>query len=651
MAFLVRLGSTSARERPPRLALRFAVLTALGLAAAALAILVVVRQTSTAQAEREAISQARFASEAILEQELRAADLAAPVSAARRGRLDRLFRDRLLLEGIQDITLYRSDGRATYSSPGGATVEPVPVGYLREVLAGTVVSDVGTAAGGSGKVLRAYVPVVLGANVTGIALLEQDYEHIEESARYSTLLVAAVLEALLVLLLVVFVPMLARVSSRIRRHIAELDAVATHDDVTGLPNRLGFRRAFEESLAGWSPADSLLVIGLDGFSELDDVFGSEISDAVLKDVAERLRRDLGEIDHIARIGDDEFGLLLRSHRPAEIAAVAERVRLSLERPFEVGGVRLAVGMSAGAALLREHGSDFATVLRRASMALSIARKEGQSSFQVYEPGHEASDVSRLTLTAELREALDSGQLLVHYQPQVDLATHTVRGVEALVRWDHPERGLLTAGAFIEQAERTGLARELSHFVLETAARQWQEWSELGLKLELAVNIGTVDILDISLPDEVDELLQRYGVPPWNLILELTERTVVGDERRTGQILDLISRSGVRIAIDDFGTGYSSLGSLRSLPVHQIKLDRSFLEGVPGETADEAIVRSTVRIAHAIGATVVAEGVETHDQLERVTALGCDIGQGYLIGRPVPAEELTALLQEAPSVAA
>jgi diguanylate cyclase (GGDEF)-like protein len=484
----------------------------------------------------------------------------------------------------------------------------------------------------------------------GIAVLEQDYEHIQDAARRSTFLVAGVLEALLVLLLVVFVPMLARVSSRIQRHVAELDKMASHDEVTGLPNRLGFRRAFEETLASGSQSGALLVFDLDGFSEIKDVFGPEVSDALLAAVAERLRVDL-DYDLLARVGEDEFGLLLLTSRPAEIGAVAERVGRSLDQPFTVGSVRLSVGMSAGAALFGEHGSDFATLLRRAGVALSIAKQEGQSSFQVYEPGHEASDVSRLTLTAELREALDAGQLLVHYQPQVDLATHTARGVEALLRWDHRERGLLTAGAFIAQAERTGLSREIRGLVLETSLRQWQEWSALGIDLELAVNLSTVDVLDVSLPDEIDELLGRYGIPPWNLILELTERTVIADDRRAGQILDLISRIGVRIAIDDFGTGHSALASLRRLPVHQIKLDRNFVERVPGHAADEAIVHSTVRIAHAMGATVVAEGIETQDQLERVTALGCDIGQGYLIGRPAPADELTALLQEAPSVAA
>ncbi len=342
-------------------------------------------------------------------------------------------------------------------------------------------------------------------------------------------------------------------------------------------------------------------------------------------------------------------MTLAGAQRAEITAVAARIETAIARPFLVGGARVAVTVSFGAALLPEHGTDQDTLLRRAGMALSTAKEPGQSKLQIYDPDHEASDVSRLALTAELREALDGGQLLVHYQPQVDLATRTVRGVEALVRWQHPERGLLTANDFIVQAERSGLATEVRAFVLDTAARQWQEWTRLGIDLELAVNLSTVDMLDVSLPDEIASLLERYRIPPWNLILEITERTIVGDERRTGHIIDRLAELGTQLAIDDFGTGQSSLASLRQFPVQQIKLDRALLACVPGDPAAGVIFRSCVEIAHAIGATVVAEGIETQEQRKLAFALGCDIGQGYLIGRPLSADELTALLQKAPGV--
>jgi EAL domain-containing protein (putative c-di-GMP-specific phosphodiesterase class I) len=225
----------------------------------------------------------------------------------------------------------------------------------------------------------------------------------------------------------------------------------------------------------------------------------------------------------------------------------------------------------------------------------------------------------------------------------------VREVEALLRWQHPEKGLLTAGEFITEAERSGLARELRSFVLETAARQWQEWCAHGAELEFAVNLGTVDMLDASLPDEVADLLDRYRIPPWNLILEITERTLIGDEKRTEHVIERLSTIGVRLAIDDLGTGQSTLASLRRFPVQQIKLDRSLIADAPGDEPAEAIVSSCVEVAHAIGATVVAEGIETHDQWMFASQVGCDLAQGYLIGRPVPGDELLELLLEQPVV--
>lgn len=464
------------------------------------------------------------------------------------------------------------------------------------------------------------------------------------AARRSSWLIAGVFEALLLLLFLILAPVLMRVTSRIRQQIVELERAATHDDLLGLPNRLGFNQVLEEVLAAKGSSGALLLVDLDGFSEINHVLGFENSDALLRQVSERLQRDCHDCGVIARVGEDEFAMVLAGGDRAEIAAVAGRIERVLAEPFLVGGARVAVTVSFGAALLRQHGSDRDTLLRRAGMALATAKEAGQSKLQFYDPGNETSDVSRLAVTAELRDALDIGQLLVHYQTLTDLRTKSIRGVEALVRWQHPERGLLTAGDFIVQAERSGLATELRRFVLERSARQWQEWRELGMDLELAVNLSTVDMLDTALPDEIASLLGRYGIPPWNLVLEITERTLIGDEQRTGHIVDRLGQLGVRLAIDDFGTGQSSLASLRRFPVQQIKLDRTLLAGVPGDPAAEVIVRSCVRIAHAIGAMVVAEGIETEQQEKLAYTLGCDIAQGYLFGRPRAGDEISELLR-------
>ena len=242
-------------------------------------------------------------------------------------------------------------------------------------------------------------------------------------------------------------------------------------------------------------------------------------------------------------------------------------------------------------------------------------------------------------------------MLVHFQPQIDLVTRQVRGVEALLRWEHPTRGLLTAGEFVEEAERSGLAMEIRQLVLESSARCWLDWMQLGIQLEISVNLGPVDLLDASLPDEVGKVLEAYGVPPWNLVLEITERTLVGDERRTREVIEALRGLGVRLAIDDFGAGYSSLASLQRFSVQVVKLDRSLIANADRDPGARAIVRGSVDLAHAIGATVTAEGIETQEQWELVRELGCDIAQGYLVGRPMPARDVAMLLLATPAVTA
>jgi EAL domain-containing protein (putative c-di-GMP-specific phosphodiesterase class I) len=242
----------------------------------------------------------------------------------------------------------------------------------------------------------------------------------------------------------------------------------------------------------------------------------------------------------------------------------------------------------------------------------------------------------------LREALEQGELVVHYQPQVDVATHVTRGVEALIRWRHPVRGVLPASEFIGQAERSGLISQLNRFVLNTGMRQWQRWEEQGIRLELAVNLAGVDLLDAFLPDYISALLQEHGVPPEYLVLEVTERILMHEQQRA--MVDRLDRRGITIAIDDYGTGFSSLAALRELPIRQVKIDRRFLVGIPEDERNETIVRSTIQLAHALGATVVAEGVESERQLHRLKEFGCDIAQGYWIGRPLASNKLTALLR-------
>jgi diguanylate cyclase (GGDEF)-like protein len=631
--------------------LRFAIFTALGLALAGAVIVAILRQTDTVRAERDAIDRSRFVTEAVLSRELRAKDLIGPVQPARQRELDQLFVVMVGPEKMVRGTIYDSAGRATYSTDhgliGSAASSPP---FVREALAGTAVAHVETS--GSLRLLSTYVPVVLGPQRTqGVVVLAQDYAPITAAARHSSLVVAGVLEGLLLLLFLILVPVLGRASARIRGHVGELDRIATHDELTGMYNRLGFRRAVEERISNSADESvALLLVDLDNFHEINDTVGSDSGDVLLKQVAERLSTEAADCDLVARLGEDEFGLALSNSSREDVVRAAKRVRELLAEPFPVHGVRVGIDARMGAALRPEHGTDFDTILRCAGVALSAAKASGD--VEIYDPAHDSRNVARLELTSDLREALGAGQLVVHYQPQADLATRGVRAVEALLRWQHPQHGLLVAGDFVPLAEGSGLIAALGRFVLETAARQWQQWSAMGIRLGLSVNLAAVDMLDVSLPDDVAAMLERYGLPPEYLVLEITERSLLRDEQRVSEVLERLDRIGVRLAIDDFGTGYSSLSYLRRLPVRQVKVDKSFIAGIPGDASAETIVRATVLLAHTLKATVVAEGVETPAQWKRAAELGCDIAQGLLIGDAVSAEELTGMLDRpAPLVVA
>jgi diguanylate cyclase (GGDEF)-like protein len=636
----VRHSSVSAYGRSPRLVLLFAILTALGVAAAAAAILVVVRHADTAHVQLQANAKARFAAHAVVAPALRVSDLEV-VTTKRRRQLDRLLRQRMLHEGIRSATLYGPDGSRTYALAGGYTTTGTAAQRVREALSGNTVSDTASTADGE-RALRTYVPVAdAEGNVAGVVRVDQEDRATTATAHLS-LLIAGVLEGLLLILFIGLVPILARASSRIDGHLDELEYVATHDELTDLPNRYGFVRMAEEAL-GERDSASIMLVDLRGFSEINGSLGPESGDRLLIDAGKRLELELA-VDGalVARLGEDEFGVLHGEADPAGVDWIARRIRNAFTAPFVVDDVRLAVDVDIGIALFPAHGPDVESVLGHAAGALVTAKTEGQNGVQIYDPAEAASERCRLAVVADLRDALVADELCVHYQPQLDLLTHRIRGVEALIRWNHPERGLLTAGEFIAEGERGGLMQELRRFVVSTAAQQWQAWYALGLDLELAINLSALDLLDPALPDEIDDAASRYGVPPWKLILEVTERSLIGDERRTRQVVEQLGRVGVRIAIDDFGTGYSSLASLRSYPLHQVKLDRSLLADVPGDESAEAIVGGSVEIAHGLGALVVAEGIETRQQLQFASAIGCDIAQGYLVGRPVQSDELLEL---------
>jgi predicted signal transduction protein with EAL and GGDEF domain len=351
---------------------------------------------------------------------------------------------------------------------------------------------------------------------------------------------------------------------------------------------------------------------------------------------------------VARLGADEFGVLLVDLSGTDGATeVVERVRNAIEQPFLVDDVPVAVEATVGVALFPDHAETIDDLLQKADVALHTA-KSAKSGWQVYTPRADEYARPRLTLLPELREALSHGQLALHYQPQLELATGSITSVEALVRWRHPTRGLLPPVEFLPVAEQTGLIHSLTHYVLDEALGQCQEWRAAGFDLGVAVNLSARSLGSNDLADHVQELLERREVPASALTLELTESAIMSDPFRAVVVLSQLRRMGVRLSIDDFGTGYSSLAYLKRLPVTEIKIDRSFVSNVAEDEDDAAIVLSTIQLAQSLRLDVVAEGVETPATFDALATFGCRRVQGYFLARPLPADQLERWLRSRPA---
>ena len=419
---------------------------------------------------------------------------------------------------------------------------------------------------------------------------------------------------------------------------------ATTDDLTGLPNRRALYASVDTSLSGadGTATQALLLLDLDRFKEVNDSLGHHVGDRLLMVVGERLRRTLRQQDLLARLGGDEFAVLLRDTDEDEAAVVATKLREALAEPFTLEGIALQTSVSIGISLYPQHGQELNALLRRADIAMYRA-KAGRDGHHVYSGSDDADGAARLRTMNELGSAIAGGQLILHFQPKVDLGSGAVRGVEALVRWQHPERGLLYPDAFLSMVEESGLMRQLTQDVLEQALDQAARWQQQGRQLTVAVNLSASSLMDAHLPEQVLAMLAARGLPTSSLQLEITEEFLMADRDRARAVLTRLRRSGIQIAVDDFGTGYSSLAYLRDLPVDELKLDRSFITPMADDPRAAALVASTIGLAHSLGLRMVAEGVEDQTTYDELRRLGCDEAQGYHLSRPVPAAELTAWL--------
>jgi diguanylate cyclase (GGDEF)-like protein len=556
-----------------------------------------------------------------------------PLTPARITALDGWFASSGLLRG----KLYDHRGHIMWSDDHKFIGEDASRhGDVREALAGNTeahVEDDADELDADGRFFEVYVPIRGG--------VFESYMSYEPTARAITSDTRSLLVALIGGLLLLWAGLfrtVARASRRLRHQ-------ATHDTLTGLSNRAELHEHGARALANANRDGSLaalMLIDLDRFKEVNDTMGHEQGDRLLVDVAERLRQLLRGDDILARLGGDEFAVLaVLPHRGA-VGEVATRLHRALALPFDVGGVAIELGASIGIALQPDHGEDVSTLLRHADVAMYEAKRAG-SHIETYSTERDPYSAERLKLLGQLRHALDHDELVLHFQPKVALSSGSVIGVEALVRWEHPERGLLGPHEFLGLAERTGLIGDITRWVLDAAMRQCAAWRHSGVELPVAVNLAAANIVDTTLPESVAHILQRWEVPGRLLECEISEDTVMGDPRRAGDVLERLRALGVRLSLDDFGTGHSSLSYLKRLPLDEVKIDRSFVIGMADDPSDAAIVRSTIDLARHLGLEVVAEGVETTEVLDVLAALQCDVAQGFLLSRPLPAAEFDGWL--------
>ena len=422
----------------------------------------------------------------------------------------------------------------------------------------------------------------------------------------------------------------------------EKEHQAMHDSLTGLPNRSMFNQRVADAARGGGRA-ALLLIDLDRFKDVNDTLGHHIGDLVLRQLGPRLAAIVGAPHTVARLGGDEFGVVLLGADEATAVAVAEEIVEALRQPIDLGIVNLDLGASIGIALCPDQAPEADLLVQRADIAMYAAKERGRD-WMTYAAELDHTSPLQLTLVSELRQALEEGQLLLHYQPKVSVATGAVAGVEALVRWEHPKRGLVPPDDFIPVAEQTGLVRPLTEFVLDRALEQCQRWNRLGYPLAVAVNVSARVLHDMDLPSLVARLLRAHRVDQGQLVLEITESSIMVDPVKARATLVELRELGVEVALDDYGTGHSSLAHLKQLPISEIKIDKSFITHMVEDSSDAVIAGSTIDLGRRLGLRVVAEGVETTDSWVQLKELGCDMAQGYLFSRALAPEALTAWMR-------
>ena len=576
----------------------------------------------------------------------------------------------VLGDDVVELRLWSADGRLMYSSRDATTGLPHTDRLAHVQQTGepdaVVQPDVraSDAATDQRTVLDVYVPVRLAdtatpdataavepQDVVGAAEVMLDHTRAQESLQTTTRTVTLVVVGSLLLLWLLLFQIVHSTSRRLRATALENARLALLDSLTGLPNRRlladQMQRAIDK-VGGEGARVGLILLDIDRFKDINDTLGHDHGDELLQQVAERLRNALRDDDVVARLGGDEFAILLPDVRTvANAERLARRVRGLFARPFELSDIALHVETSIGVACLPDHAADASSLMRTADIAM-YAAKHHRAGVSVYSPSADDSSPARLVLLGELHQALESRrepdatpQLEMHYQPKIELSSQRSVGLEALIRWRHPTRGLLPPGAFVPLAEQSGLIHRVTEFALEESVRQLAAWQARGEAVPVAVNLSAHDVASPAVVDMIEMLLAEHGVDASLLEVEITETALVADRSRVVPVLERLGALGVGVAIDDFGTGTTSISQLRDLPVAELKIDRLFVAdlGEGGRTGSEVVVQAMVDLAHSFGLRVVAEGVEDEETARTLERLGVDRAQGYLWARPAPASAI------------
>ena len=433
-----------------------------------------------------------------------------------------------------------------------------------------------------------------------------------------------------------------------RRAEARASFLATHDDLTGLPNRAVFSQSVSEAVKvgrRYGQQFAVMFIDLDRFKIINDTLGHSAGDALLIEIAKRLTQSVRESDLVSRIGGDEFTILLRKISNVEqVRRVARKVLAAVVKPLTIHGQECRVTASIGISLFPSDAEDEESLIKNTDAAMYAVKEEGRNNFLFHSQQIKTQSIERLMLETSLRHALERNELLLYYQPKQDLSRGSISGIEALLRWHHPDLGLLQPSRFIPLAEETGLIVPIGKWVLETACAQNMAWQRQGLPaIRIAVNLSPRQFADPNLLDDIGAALKKSGMPPQLLELEITESMMMQNVEHTVQVLTAIKRLGITLAIDDFGTGYSSMSLVKKFPIDVLKIDRSFVREITHDSEDKAIADAIIALGRALDLTIVAEGVETAEQEALLRAHNCDEIQGYLISKPLPADEFAGFL--------